>query len=358
MTPGTVGSVPQLPGFGITPAGTPPSAGPAPGTGPDSPAAAAFRAATATVFGYTSLLPTDPPEAPALDLGALQTTLMNRLDPVTTVPRRVQSRITLPPRITWQPLDPLEPIMAAPVFSQPMYVPLRDYSEQYVLPGAELVPANSLGLLEANHAFIEAYMTGLNHEMGRLLLWYGYPTDQRGSCFRQFWDVSGYVRQPGDPTDPAALTELLKDIPAINTWPVSSALGTHPNRTNVVANNVALLIHGELLKRYPNAIIYAGKAKKSSAPTADPNGRILDTSDERYPIFRGYLNDDMTFLGFNLSVQDAYGGTAASPEGFFFVFQQQPSEPRFGLEPTELSDPSVISSRVAAQMRPARFRVI
>ena len=45
----------------------------------------------------------------------------------------------------------------------------------------------------------------------------------------------------------------------------------------------------------------------------------------------------MTFLGFNLSVADAYGGTAASPEGFFFVFQQQPSEPRFGLEPAEAS---------------------
>ena len=70
-----------------------------------------------------------------------------------------------------------------------MYIPLRDYSEQYVLPGAELMPPNSLGLLVTNHAFIEAYMVGLNHEMGRQLLWNGYPTDQRGSYFRQFWDV-------------------------------------------------------------------------------------------------------------------------------------------------------------------------
>jgi hypothetical protein len=340
MTPGTIAAAPQLPGFSITQAGTPPAAGPAPNSGPDSLAAAAFRGAVSDVFGYTSALPSDPAQAPALDLGALQTTLMTRLDPVATVPRRVQSRITLPSHIIWQPLDPLEPIMAAPVFPQPMYVPLRDYSEQYVLPGAELVPPNSLGLLQANRAFIESYMVGLNHEMGRQLLWYGYPTDQRGSCFRQFWDVSSYVAQPGDPTDPAALAELLKDIPPINTWPLDSTLGAHPNRANLVADNVVLLIRGELLKRYPTAIIYAGKAKKSSAPTADPNGRILDTSDERYPIFRGTLNDDMTFLGFNLSVADAYGGTAASPEGFFFVFQQQPSEPRFGLEPTEASNPT------------------
>jgi hypothetical protein len=340
MTPGTIAAVPQSPGFTITPAGTAPAAGALPGSGPDSPSASAFRGAVGTIFGYTSQLPTDPAQAPPLDLGALQTTLLARLDPVTTVPRRMQSRITLPAHLPWQPADPLEPIMAAPVFSQPMYVPLRDYSEQYVLPGAEQVPANSLGLLEANHAFIEAYMTGLNHEMGRLLLWNGYPTDQRGSCFRQFWDVSAYVRKPTDPTDPTALAELLKDIPPINTWLLPSALGDHPNRPNVVANNVVLLIRGELLKRYPTAIIYAGKAKKSSSPNADPNSRILDTSDERYPIFRGTLGEDMTFLGFNLSVADAYGGTAASPEGFFFVFQQQPSEPRFGLEPTELSEPT------------------
>ena len=335
MTPGTVASEPQLPGFQVNPAGVAPAAGPAPGSGPDTPAAAAFRGATTDLFGYLVAQPVDPPQAPALDLEALQTTLMTRLDPVSTVPRRIQSRISFSANFQWKYADPLEPIMAAPSFPQPMYVPLRDYSEQYVLPGAELVPANSLGLLTANHAFIEGYMTGLNHEMGRQLLWYGYPTDQRGSCFRQFWDVSSYVPQPGDPTDPAALAELLKDIPPINTWPTPTALGDHPNRTDVVVDNVVLLIRGELLKRYPNAIIYAGKAKKVASTSADPNGRILDPTDERYPIFRGTLKDDMTFLGFNLSVADAYGGTAASPEGFFFVFQQQPSEPRFGLEPSE-----------------------
>ena len=57
------------------------------------------------------------------------------------------------------------------------------------------------------------------------------------------------------------------------------------------------------------------------------------------PIFRGTLPSDITFLGFNLSLDDARGGTAASPEGFFFVFQQQPSEPRFGLEPNEDATP-------------------
>ena len=92
------------------------------------------------------------------------------------------------------------------------------------------------------------------------------------------------MRQPGDPTDPAALAELLKEIPPINTWPISTAPGAHPNRTNVVANNVVLLIRGKLLKRYPNAIIYVGKAKKTlhrmPIPTIESSTRATNRSDE------------------------------------------------------------------------------
>ena len=38
-------------------------------------------------------------------------------------------------------------------------------------------------------------MVGLNHEMARELLWREYPTDQRGSYFRQFWDASVAVER-------------------------------------------------------------------------------------------------------------------------------------------------------------------
>jgi hypothetical protein len=185
-----------------------------------------------------------------------------------------------------------------------------------------------VGLLQSNHAFIEAYMVGLNHEMARQLLWAGYPTDLRGSYFRQFWDVSGYVPEPGDPTDPAQLAELLKDIPPINTWPLAGPLGSHENRAGIVPDNVVLIIRGELLRRYPNTVIYAAKAK------LDGRQRVIDPTDERYPLFAGTLPTDITFIGFNLSEADAKGGTPASPEGFFFVFQQHPTEPRFGLEPS------------------------
>jgi hypothetical protein len=296
----------------------------------DSPDAARFRAATSAVLGAVHAVPADPPLAPALDVTALSQTLLSRLDPAATVPARMSAIIQLSGGLPWFAPDPIEPIMAAPVFPQPMYVPLRDLNQDYLLPGVELIPPDTLGAVVANHAFIESYMVGLNHEMARQLLWQGYPTDQRPSCFRQFWDVAGYLRQPGDSSDPAQLAEELRDIPPIHTWPRSRALGDNENRQDVVADNVVLLVRGELLRRYPNTVIFAGKAM---AGQDGDHGRVLDETDERFPIFRGTLSPDITFFGFNLSVDDARGGTAASPLGFFFVFQEQPTEPRFGLEP-------------------------
>jgi hypothetical protein len=328
FTPHEVAQVPPRPGFTVTAAGAaqPPASG---SQAADSAQAAAFRTAASQLFADFAALPLNPAAAPPLDIATLRATIVSRIDPVSTVPARTRGVITLAPRLGWAPADPLQPIMAAPSFPQPMYAPLRDLDPDYLLPGVEQIPPDTVGLLEADHAFIEGYMVGLNHEMARQLLWNGYPTDQRGSYFRQFWDVSAYVRQPGDPADPAALAELLKDIPPISTWPLAEPLGDHQNRTGIVQNNVVLLVRGELFKRYPNAIVYAGKAKLGS-----DGSRVLDDTDERYPLFRGTLSPDMTFLGFNLSEADAHGGTAASPEGFFFVFQEQPAEPRFGLEPT------------------------
>jgi hypothetical protein len=326
FTPAAVAQVPPKSNFQITAPGTVAVSG---GGTADSVQAAAFRKATSQLFSEYQQLPANAAPLPALDLTTLRTAVLARIDPIRTVPMRIQGLLTLSSNISWQPADPLEPIMAAPEFPQPMYAPLRDLSQEYLLPGADQIPPNIVGLLQSNHAFIESYMVGLNSEMGRELLWFGYPTDQRGSYFRQFWDVSAYVRQPSDPSDPGALDEFLKDIPPINTWPLPVPLGQHPNRTDIVPNNLVLLVRGELFKRYPNAIVYAAKAKRNTDGT-----RVMDDTSELYPLFRGTLSPDMTFLGFNLTEADARGGTSASPEGYFFVFQEQPSEPRFGLEPT------------------------
>src|SRR5881275_1995457 len=112
--------------------------------------------------------------------------------------------------------------MAYPDFPDPMYEKLRDISSELFLPNLELVPPNTISLLVTNPEFIEAYMTGLNHEFGRELLWREYPTDQRGSYFRQFWDVSGVL--PTGTGDAEARKESLRDIPPLHLWSRSSKL--------------------------------------------------------------------------------------------------------------------------------------
>ncbi|MCL4258882.1 MAG: hypothetical protein KJZ53_10200, partial [Anaerolineales bacterium] len=76
--------------------------------------------------------------------------------------------------------------------------------------GLEHVPPNTIAGLVTNPRFIEAFMVGLNHEMSRELLWRGFPTDQRGSYFRQFWETRGRVPKPeGD---------AAKDVGPIHAW--------------------------------------------------------------------------------------------------------------------------------------------
>lgn len=218
-------------------------------------------------------------------------------------------------------------IRFGPSFPQPMYEALRDYFVDMLLPGLENVPPNSITVLETNPQFIEAFMLGLNHEMSRELLWRGYPTDRRGTYFRQFWDASGQVLPPG--TEQANFA----DIKPISEWPGTSHLGDHRPR-NTASSQMVLVIRGDLLNRYPRAMIYAVSAVWSSA--AKDAQRQLGTK-ELYPMFRVTKAPDITMLGFALTEADARGAdTPSTPPsdnaGWFFVLQEQPTEPRFGLQ--------------------------
>jgi hypothetical protein len=342
LRPSAFRDAPVRPDFRVVDAGQPQPAGnwpiagrPAAGAA-DSSDAAAFRAAGEKLAGYLEAVHARPAELsrPHAPIDRLASTLLERIDPALTIPARLERQIRFTPglaTVVWDP-EALDEIMAAPEFPQPMYEPLRDISQELLLPGLELIPQNTLGLLNENHAFIEAYLVGLNHEMARELLWNDYPTDQRGSYFRQFWDVSCYVPGPGDPIKPDQLREKLKDVPPVHRWPALDPLGQHRNRPHTSGDNLVLLVRGELLRRYPNTVVYACEAIWN--PTTEKHD-IPDPEHHKNPEFRGTLDPDITFFGFDLTAAEALGDPRdrTKPQGWFFVFQEQPSEPRFGLEP-------------------------
>ena len=254
------------------------------------------------------------PNAVRFEMQAMKTMILAQLEPKVTVLEAV--RREAPSAVS------TDLIRFAPEFSQPMYEPLRDYFQGMLLPGLDQVPANSIALLETNQKFIEAYMVGLNHEMSRELLWRGYPTDRRGTYFRQFWDVRG--RTP--PPTPAE-HDKLKDITSIATWADDSHVGEHAGRGSSEGHMV-LLIRGDLLRRYPRAVIYAVEAVWSG----DGTRRELGAT-ERYPMFRATQAPDVTMLGFLLTEQQVRGADDnRGHAGWFFVLQEQPTEPRFGLD--------------------------
>jgi hypothetical protein len=245
--------------------------------------------------------------APPMDLSQTKDALLRSINPERTIKARVQASLVLGRGGTAQSGDPLEPILDAPEFPHPMYEGLADLSQDFLFPGLEHVPPNTVTLLETNPKFVESFLVGLNAEMSHEMLWRGYPTDQRGTYFRQFWDAAQ------------------ADIDRISAWG-DAELGENAH----AGESLVLLIRGALLRRYPNSVIYAVKAEKI-------NGKLdlsRNVGDEFHPLFRGTLKPDVTFLGFDLTREDAI-----KDPGWFFVIQEQPTEPRFGLDVAEFAKP-------------------
>ena len=241
-------------------------------------------------------------------LGSLRAAILGQLNPAATIATRVHGRIRMANSsfANGSGDDSLSTIMAAPEFPRPMYEALRDVAPEFLLPGLEHVPPNTATLVQPNAEFVEAFMTGLSSEMARELLWREFPTDQRGTYFRQFWA--------------AVNPNERRQIQAIHEWKNPLGKNAEPGQRDA---SIVLLLRGELLRRYPHTVVYAKKAVKSGT-------RRVPGGAQKYPLFRGSLEPDVTFLGFDISETEALGD-GADP-GWFFILQEQPAAPRFGLD--------------------------
>ena len=245
-----------------------------------------------------------------IDRGAL----LARLDPATTATARIRGRLgTLPP---WLPQDwfddgLVQPIMAGPVFVRPMYQALADYDREWLIPGvAAMAEPDLVTALVTNGEFVESFLVGLSHEMGRELLWRGYPTDERNTYFRRFWN--------GD------VDELAVDIHRF----AATGLGSHLITT--LSGRIALLVRGQLIRRYPNAIVLAMRADHLE------QGRPIFRADPAWTapiLFHDHVAADIVITGFDLSK------TQIQNEDWWFLIAEHPGAPRFGLAAPPLPAP-------------------
>ena len=352
QVPGAVDKLPKSPDFKISDPGS--NFQPSHGT-TDIAEALNFKMALKEAYTFLQISFPEPVRA-KLDLKAITDKVIASINPSVTIPKRTMETITIPGRILDNMVEKFTTIWAYPEIDIPMYKPLSDMSSELFLPNINRIEQNSLTLLENNQKFIEAYMVGINHEMSRELLWREYPTDQRGTYFRQFWDVSGYL--PPQPV-PVDIKEKLRDIPPIHKWPLQPVSG-NPKRNELGENNqralngddtqLVLVVRGELLKKYPTAVIYAQKADwgKNSSNVKDVNEErvFVELTDPeklnpprtklKTPLFEAKVEPDIYFFGFDLTASEAKGTpdptSISDNPGWFFVIKERPGEPRFGLD--------------------------
>ena len=112
-----------------------------------------------------------------------------------------------------------------------------------------------------------------------------------------------------------------------------------------------LVIRGELLKKYPTAVIYAHRAewaaRRRTARIDQAKARELVDAHRRprrrtrrativqTPLYEAKVEPDIYFFGFDLTAEEARGGTGENGDddpGWFFVIKERPGEPRFGFD--------------------------
>lgn len=224
-------------------------------------------------------------------------------------------------------------VLPYPEFDMPIYELLKDVSPDYIIPNFANITDNSATILEPNPRFIEALFVGLNHEFGRELLWREYPTDQRGSYFRKFWDRSD--------ADNPEVNDI--DVP-LHEW--NTSLGAN---TGMSGDYLILVLRAELLRKFPNTLIFAQEAafvepvpttaeQMENAPRMPKiNGTTI------YPKFTAQLGQDVTLVAFEMTKETALGKNGAGVNinaGYFFCLQERPGEMRFGLRGAFLQSPS------------------
>ena len=216
------------------------------------------------------------------------------------------------------------PILAYPIFPEPAYYYLKMFSEKLFVPCIDDLPENSVAMFLSNEAFTEAYLCGMNTEMGRELLWREYPTDQRGSYFRKFWD--------SETTAEDIHKGNFFDIKPLHTW-TTGKLGSHHEESKT--GLMLFLIKGNLMKQYPSTQVFLHKATVTyNADTQTDTLAFVDSSvaEElriKKPVIQAYMREDIYIVGFKIKFDRAVGNPKWGDYGYFLAFKEDVQDLNF-----------------------------
>lgn len=217
------------------------------------------------------------------------------------------------------------PVMVYPDFLDPTFYYLRELTPDYVLPATGSLLKNTITTFYSNPAFEEAFLLGMNTEMGRELLWREYPTDQRGSYFRKFWDQTTLP-------DKERLDTEWYDVKHLDLWNSKKSNG---NPTKLGENHMpgkgqmlVFAIKGELMQAFPDTDVYL----------QTPDGKKTLT-----PSMTSWLTSDTYLVGFQ-------GVTREQLPAYMLTFRQKPLSLQFSMDSRQVND-------LCRIVRPCCYRV-
>lgn len=275
------------------------------------------------------------PQAPTLsnpDISAAAAEIHSGINPKTSIAEKANKTVLMTDENTQAAYSftVVDKIMAVPQMDFSLSDPLYDMAADYIIPNlSDILKNNTAIAFETDYKALEAYMLGANVEMAKELLWRGYPTDQRGTYFNSFWRTIG---------------TNYKDIKPIHTWLDGTDLSTlgenNPGTSGSEPSYLIIALRGDLLKKYPNPIVYMKKAIKNAT---DSNIIEVHSTLHKVPDFYASFGSDTIFIGFkDMDAAEACEGSVdgASDElGWFFTINESPSGMRFGLD--EFDDSSI-----------------
>ena len=261
--------------------------------------------------------PPQPPPAPDINIAATNIDL--NINPSTAILKDVSLAYDVKSGGQNYVFQNIDLVLATPRIDVPVYEHFYEIAPEFFSTDlSSTLKNNTVGIFSINQKALEAFMAGLNFEMSRELLWRGYPTDQRGTIFKSFWK--------GIATD-------YSDIKPIHQWKGTSSLNKLGENNSGSSNgdHLVFAIRADLLRKFPRPIVVLRKATMAGTPPTLQPSNV--NSDEVFPDFFAFINNDVLFIGFaNITKEMLVGDGTTNNYGYYLMICESPSGVRFGLD--------------------------
>jgi hypothetical protein len=203
----------------------------------------------------------------------------------------------------------LSPVLRSPVVPIPLADELSKFAGSTLLRNHDALPPNSVAVVQENHAFVEAFLVGANHEMNNELRWREFPTDMRGTVLARFWNRG---RAPDDPGG--------DDIPPIRSW--SAPLGSNFPAGDPGGASFVLLLRSDFIRKLGAVEIVLTRLKDGASAWAP------ESVDSFASTFSGLVSTDTAYYGFDVARETVLSQRTR----FFFAIYEPAGAFRFGLD--------------------------